>query len=392
MRIAYVEPVVGLNVYGRELLPHLARHVEVEVVTDADRSRLCDDVAGAFPIVSYAQAAARANGHYDQMVFQLRNNPRHTSVYDLLLAQGGVSVMHEVNLLGIIGAQTLRQGRRLAFLRQMWLNEGPVTALQAGVDLFLLRRGVKRWSHLLMNRQAIRRSRGVIVHNRDAARVLKARYPHLAVQTVRRGVPPAPLFDDAALRRELGLADRWPVLASFGVVNQRKRIAQVLQAMVEVVNEFPRAVYVLVGQVFEFDLQGMVDRLGLSRHVRATGRVDDDAFAKYLAVTDIGINLRYPTEGETSSTALRIMSYGKPMLVTDAGSLAEFPDNCVVKVSPGATEVEEIRRGLLALAGDETLRRQVGQAALTYVAENHTWEQAAQTYYRFLMKIKEING
>ena len=384
MRIAYVEPVAGLNVYGRELLPHLARHVEVEVVTDADRSQLCEDVARAFPVISYAQAAARANGYYDRMVFQLRNNPLHVPVYDLLMESGGVAVLHETTLVGIIGSQTLARGQRLNFLRHVWLNEGAETALKVGLDLFVFRRGVGRWTRLPMNRRIVRRSQGVIVHNRDAARQLRACYPHLPVQTVRRGVPSPRPFDRETLRQTLGLADRWPVIASFGIAAPRKRIPQVLQALVDVVQVFPRAVYALVGPVFDLDLQGMVDRLGLTGHVLATGKVDDETFHQYLAVTDIGVNLRYPSEGETSSTALRLMSYAKPILVTSAGSLDELPDSCVVKIEAGPDEVSQIRQALLTLAGDTSRRQRLGKAAYEYVLRHHTWEQAARSYRDFL--------
>jgi glycosyltransferase involved in cell wall biosynthesis len=389
MRIAYVEPVVGLNVYGRELLPHLARYVDVEVVTDTERNKLCNDVASSFPVLNYTQASNRTNGYYDQMIFQLRNNPLHAPVYDLMMELGGVAVMHEITLLGIIGSQTLSQGRRLSFLRHVWLNEGAATGVRAGMDLFVFRRGVKRWSHLLMNRRVVQQSQGIIVHNRDAAQVLKARYPHLAVRIVRRGVPPALSFDNVALRQELNLANRWPVIASFGVVSERKRIAQVLLAMAEFVKEFPSAVYVLVGPIFGFDLPDAVNRLGLGDHVLTTGKVDDETFRRYLAATDIGANLRYPLEGESSSTALRLMSYGKPLLVTNAGFLAELPYSCVIKVEPGPGEVDQIRYGLSALARDASMRQRMGKAAQDYVKRYHTWERAAQTYYRFLRELNQ---
>ncbi len=382
-RLAYVEPVVGLNVYGRELLPHLARYYEVEVVTDTQREALAPEIAEAFPIRGYDDLPSRRH-RYSHLVFHLRNNFQHAPVYDLLMRLGGVAVMHEITLVGIIGSQTLARGQRLDFLRHVWLNEGPGTALRVGMDIFVLRRGVKRWTRLPMNRRAVRRSRGVIVHNRDAAQQLRACYPHLPVQTVRRGVPPPRPFDRETLRQTLGLADRWPVIASFGVVAARKRIPQVLQALVEVVRVFPRTVYVLVGRVFDLDVQEMAERLGVADHVVTTGQVDDETFHRYLAVTDIGVNLRYPSEGETSSTALRLLGYGKPILVTDAGSLAELPDSCALKVSPGPQEVVQIREGLLRLARDEALCRQMGEAARRYIARFHTWEQAAQSYRDFL--------
>jgi glycosyltransferase involved in cell wall biosynthesis len=140
----------------------------------------------------------------------------------------------------------------------------------------------------------------------------------------------------------------------------------------------------LVGQIFDLDVGGMVNQLGLSDHVLLPGRVDDETFQKYLSITDVGVNLRYPSEGETSSTALRLLSYGKPVLVTGDGSLAELPDSCTIKIIPGLDEVFQIREGLLRLARDEGLRVRMGEAAFQHVASHHTWERAAQGYRDFL--------
>ncbi len=381
--LAYIEPVAGLNVYGRELLPYLSRHYKIEVVTDPETEELSADVADVFRVLQYSDLTTRRN-KYDHLVFQLRNNPRHAPIYNLLMEMGGVVVMHEITMLGVIGSQTLGQGRRLDFLQQVWCNEGAATAVRAGADLFLLRQGTRRLDHLLMNRLAVRKSRGIIVHNVDAEQVLRCRYPHLPVRMVRRGVPPAQSFDNIALRQELGLVDRWPIIASFGVIAARKRIAQALEALTEVVRVFPRALYVLVGRVFDLDVEGMVNQLGLSDHVLLPGRVDDETFRKYLSITDVGVNLRYPSEGETSSTALRLLSYGKPVLVTGDGSLAELPDSCTIKIIPGSEEVFQIREGLLRLVRDEALRARMGKAAFQHVATHHTWEQAAQGYWDFL--------
>ncbi len=387
MRLAYVEPVVGLNVYGRELLPHLARYAQIDVVTSDDRERLCADVAERFPLLRYEELATR-QADYDYVIFQLRNNGAHVPVRDLALSVNGVAVMHEINLPGVVGAKTLRHGRRVAFLRWVAVNEGPLAGLAAGVDLFVRRRPPVR-SHWLMNRDVIRRSRGVIVHNHDAGGQLRQRYPTLPIQVINRGVPPAWPFDPETVKRELGLSERFPVIASFGVINARKRIAQALEAFAQLARQFPEAVYVLVGQVVEFDLEGTVARLGLNRRVVAPGRVDDETFHRYLAATDVGVNLRYPLEGETSSTALRLMSYGKPLLVTAAGSLAELPDSCTFKIEPGPGEVAQIAEALLAFSQDEILRRRMGDAALRHVTQHHAWEQAAQTYYEFLEQLGE---
>jgi len=383
-RIAYFEPVRGLNVYGCELLPHLAALDEVDVYTDGDTSELKETITDSFSVRPF-DAFPETNG-YDQVLFQLRNNPHHVPVYEALVRHNGLTVFHETKITGIIGAKTLCRGRRLAFLSEVLINEGPGATLRGAFDIFW-RRDFERVARHEMNRQAVCCSQGVIVHNHDAEQRLRSRYPGLPICVVRRGVPPARAFDTATTKAVLGLADRFPIVGSFGVINDRKRIRQALEAFAGIVDRFPSAAYVLVGQPYEFDVNAIVERFGLSVRVVVPGRVSEEDFQRYLAVVDIGINLRYPLEGETSSTALRIMSYGKPMLVTDAGSLAELPAGCTIPIKADSREVAEIRDALVRLSRSESLRREIGSAARAYVSEHRTWEQAARGYHRFIHQL-----
>lgn len=388
-RIAYFEPVSGLNVYGRELLPELAQLDEIDVYTDANTLELDKTVVTDFCVRPFGAFASRS-AHYDHLVFQLRNNPLHTPVYDLLLSYGGVAVLHELNLSGIIGANTFGRGRRFEFLHQLLLTEGAAAFLETCVKL-LLHRQWPSWSDYDMNARALKRSQGVIVHSKYAYQKLHVRYSALPIQKVDRGVPQEEAYlDPIQARQGLGLQNYGPILASFGVVHWRKRIHVALEAIAEIVSEFPNLLYVLVGTVHEFDLDGIVTRLGLENHVRSVGYVDIATFNRYMAATDVGINLRYPSQGETSSVALRLLGAGKPLLVTNDGALTELPDGCALKIAVGPREKVQIREALLRLGRDPELRRRMGEAGRTYVRTHHTWKQAAATYHRFLERLASL--
>ena len=58
-----------------------------------------------------------------------------------------------------------------------------------------------------------------------------------------------------------------------------------------------------------------------------------------MAATDLAVNLRYPSAGETSGTLIRAFESGKPVAVSDYAQFAEFPDDCVVKIPFGDAEV-----------------------------------------------------
>ena len=59
-----------------------------------------------------------------------------------------------------------------------------------------------------------------------------------------------------------------------------------------------------------------------------------------MAACDACINLRAPTMGETSGTAVRALALGKPLVVSDVGWFAELPDE--VALFGGEFELDSI--------------------------------------------------
>ncbi|MDD4311039.1 MAG: hypothetical protein PHW41_00995, partial [Eubacteriales bacterium] len=70
----------------------------------------------------------------------------------------------------------------------------------------------------------------------------------------------------------------------------------------------------------------------LEDYVTITGYVGLDEFTRYIDATDICVNLRYPSNGETSGSLMRTLAKGKCVMVNDVGSFCEIPDQCCVKL------------------------------------------------------------
>lgn len=386
-RIAYLEPVNGLNAYGRELLPHLARHYDVDVFTDARQDALAPDVRQGFAPRCFEDFQRRDG--YAHLVFQLRNNKDHIPVYDLLIDGGGVSVFHDANISGIIGGKTLGQGRKWGFMRELARAEGLRAFLLTGLRLLFQ----KRWPgpcEYRMNRVALKNSRGVIVHNEQARRALEEGRADVPMTVIRRGVPEIDAVDPIAARRRLRLSSTTFLVVSLGYVTKRKRIPQALAAFAKLRARVPDAHYVLVGKpAAEFDGSELIQRLGLANSVEVTGWVAEDVFHEYLSASDVCVHLRYPVEGETSSVALRSMSYAKPTLVSDAGSMREWPDDVCVKIKPDDGEVEAIFQTLYRLSQHPEARYSLGERARSYTRCHHTWQAAAQAYHDFLERLAD---
>ena len=100
LRLAYFSPLPparsGIADYSHELLPHLARHADIDLFVD-DKHSPSKDISKAFSVRACEEFDAEIQaGKYDATVYQIGNDPRfHGYIYDALLKHPGIVVLHE---------------------------------------------------------------------------------------------------------------------------------------------------------------------------------------------------------------------------------------------------------------------------------------------------------
>jgi glycosyltransferase involved in cell wall biosynthesis len=394
MSIAYLSPLAplrtGLANYSEELLPHLCRRLRVDVYTD-DRIAATQEIGRAWPVYGYRDLPAQ-RGRYDQIVYQLGNGPEYVPIYDLFQRYGGVVALHDLDLSGVIGAKTLRQGDGWGYLRELGRNEGLGTWLATAGQALL--RG--RWSArrgLEMNRVVAQRAAGVIVHSAAAREHLLARFPAAAVRHITLGIRRPPRPDPAEARRLLDLPPDAFVAVSMGRLGPEKRLHVVLQAWARLLECEPDAHLVLLGEpALGYPLRDMAHTLGITGRVHMPGYVDLSTVYRYLAASDVGINLRVSTRGEMSASLLRIMSMAQPALVSNCQPYTQIPGDCVLRVDPGAGEGEQLLSGLWAFAQHRSLRENYGRRAARWVQCEHSLAASARQYIQFLEETAAVQA
>ncbi len=108
-------------------------------------------------------------------------------------------------------------------------------------------------------------------------------------------------------------------------------------------------------------------------------------FWRHAAAVDVCINLRYPSAGETSGIAMRLMSMGKPVIVTAGEEYSRFPKEVIVPINPGLEEEEMLAAAILALARDRMSARLMGAAAREYLVRHHTTGIVARRFVETLV-------
>lgn len=387
-RIAYFSPLPptrsGIADYSAELLPYLAQAAQITLFA-AEPELVADDLRAAFEVRPIADFD-RAHWQYDIALYQMGDSLCHEAIYPVLLRYGGVTVLHDHGLHHFVATRTIPRGDFAGYVRELGYALGV-----EGVELaYRIARGEAGHPFYAapLNERVLDRSLGVLVHSRYAADKIRAVRPCLPVAVI-----PAPIAmptGPARTRAELGCADDALLFVSAGQVISNKQLTLALEAFARLRADHPQARYVVVGDELkhDLDLPAWLAQRGLRDAVTMTGYLADKAdFLAWIAAADVLVNLRYPTVGETSATALRGLAAGRPVIVSDHGWYAELPDDVCVKAPPN--DGEAVYAAMRWLAGDPARRAEIGRRAAAYAQREHGLAAAAQRYLDF---IGEITG
>lgn len=385
-RLAYFSPLpparTGVADYSRELLPELARRAEVTLFADNPQAVLRMDLPPLplFPIDDYP---AR-RWEFDVALYHMGNSTYHEAIYEAALRYPGVVVLHDFGLHHFIFAHTVGRGSWAAYAREIGYARGAAGIAQArAVQRGQMEAPVWVWP---LNDRLLDRSLGVIVHSRWSRQQITAQRPRLPVL-----VAPAPAVHYAGEphpRSALGWPEDAVVFASLGQITAAKQVDVALRAFARLRVQVPQARFLVVGEQPspEVDLGAVVETLGVADNVHFVGFVDDLVdFTRWIAAADVVVNLRNPTVGETSATALRALAAGRPLIVWDHGWYAELPDAVCLKAPPG--DEEGLLTAMLALARNAELRQEMGRRAADYAAHTHAPARTADAYLQAIQGI-----
>jgi glycosyltransferase involved in cell wall biosynthesis len=162
-----------------------------------------------------------------------------------------------------------------------------------------------------------------------------------------------------------------PLIGCFGHINESKRVPQLLAAFERLHSRRPDARLLIVGAV-----SPRLGELRLPDGVVREEYVPEERLWALMAACDVCVSLRAPTMGETSAVAVRALSVGKPLVVSDVGWFRELPDDVAVKVPVGDGEIEALEAALERAAASP----EMGAAALRLAETEHRLDRVADAY------------
>ena len=391
MKVALFSPLnpvkSGISDYTEELLPELSREAALDVYIDGGYTPSNAELPAQCRIMAFDPDGFKPES-YDAILYHMGNYyDAHNYIYESLKRFPGIVVLHDYVLQSFYAeryeaSRDFNQYRDL--LERYYGEEGKEIAWEIQA-----RKPVPIWEspeaiRFPLCEEIIAHARGVIVHSQfifDRIRPLT----DVPIAVIPLHGHSLKEFDPAAVRRELGIAEGEILISSAGYVSRNKRFDLILAAL-EQLEDLPVR-FVIAGEdrgriLTSGQMKARVD-------FQSTGHLPLEKMERIISASDICINLRFPTMGESSAVQIRMMGSGKPVLVTNLGSYAEFPDYAVLKIDVGLDEAEMIKHFIRALVQDEDFRRSVGREAGEYVERECSIPKCAELYMRFIRECTE---
>ena len=381
--LAFVSPLpperTGIADYASELLPHLARHYRITLVTpQPEVSR-----SAAWPAFETRDVEwfTRHAAGFDRILYQVGNSQFHCHMPALLERFGGVVVLHDFFLSGLISH--LQWASKVAGIWHEYLYRSH--GYRALIDLS---RGVDHEDMLLRypcNLPLIENADGVIVHSEHARTMALAFYGEdVADWSVLPfpKAPPAEVSRDAA-RRELGVAPDEFLVCSFGILGDGKlchRLVDAWNASSLAHNRQCRLVFVggAYDPLYEAALQAQIAEGPGRGRIHITGYAAPAEYQRYLQAADIAVQLRQNSRGETSASVFDCMANGRPTIVNAHGSMAELPPDSAVILADAFTR-DALKDALETLHADAS-RRDALSVTARAACHAHDPERVAALY------------
>jgi len=390
LKIAFFTPLPplesGIADYSEDIINELCKYCDIDVFVEETYN-----ANSVFPanVSMYSHRAYPARRErYADTIFQVGNSEYHFYMYHYIRKYHGTVVLHDYNLHGAFYhyAITVCKGNydfyKTLIDTDYSNTENYIQSLRNGSanpDLY----GME------LNSYITDRADRIIVHSQYSRK-------KLLQKNIERNVTVIPLYaeilmltDSCAIKQKNGFSADMTIISAFGGIHRTKRIVPIIKAFSRLRKENPNVHLMLVGKPAEDikpELEQLISSESLRNSITITGYTDIEKFKEYIDMSDICLNLRYPYNGETSGSLMRILAKGRCVVVNDIGSFSEIPDNACVKL-PSVEDMGEINESieiynaLKRLVENPRERSETASHARKYAEEVLDIKYIAEKYY-----------
>ena len=404
MKIAYCSPLnplkSGISDYSEEILSHLYGFHEIDLYL-VQKKLSNNQIKKKFKFFSIDKLNENY-GQYDLIVYHMGNNyDFHGEIYEYALKYPGIVILHDYCLQNFFLGKYYPEKNEL-YLDILEQHYGKDVSNEGRLSLGGLRKPIWETEEALsypLNHEIINKSKLTLVHSHFSEHsILDSKLNKGLVDYI-----PFPCQDcdipseetKKELKNKYGISDDKIILSSFGFVSRAKRIDKILQSLNNLKKRgIENFLFLIVGEVIDesIKLEELIDNANLNDNVKIIGYTDLIAFKEYIQMSDICLNLRYPTMGESSASLFRILGYGKPVIVSNCGSFMDLPNNVSIKISTDENEVSELNDAVELLILDKKVRLEMSLNAAKYIEKEHLIKNTIKAYIKSFEEVARLDA
>jgi 2-polyprenyl-3-methyl-5-hydroxy-6-metoxy-1,4-benzoquinol methylase/glycosyltransferase involved in cell wall biosynthesis len=389
MKLAYFSPLgpqrSGISDYSEELLPHLANGAELTLFVDGFHP-VNRELTAQFEVIDYRRKRSSLGqlNRFDAVVYHMGNDHRyHAGIFEAMKYRSGVVVFHDFALQDFfMGLSRDRNDLRI-YLDEVEYGHGKKTSEEAATSLAMgaSPQILAQPIEFPLNKRIAARSEGIIVHSEWSRKRFAVALPHVPVARISMPIG----FSKGSLPPSN--SSQVIKIATFGLITPGKGIEPSLRAL-SALRKSHCFQYSLVGETNPFfDVHELVRRYGMEGIVDITGHISLEEFKRRIDDTDIAINIRERTVGETSASLCRLMAAGVCSIVSESAWYAELPNDAVVKIPPDSLCDRMLQAYLERLISDGPLRKRLGENARRYALDEFSAVHRAVDYLTFIREV-----
>jgi len=385
MKIAYFSPLSpiksGISTYSENnLIPYLKKYADVDVFVEENIVPTNSFIKKNVPVFSYKEFNGK---DYDVFLYHIGNSPYHEYIYKISLQYPGVVVLHDAFIGDLIAYLTRENPESYVEHMEYCLGKkGRKIAENA------LESGERPNFKYPLVKKIADSSLALIVHSDFAKKVISQECPDVIIKKINHPTP-LPTTISKSKKEEFGINQNTLVISSFGYVASHKRLNVVLRSFAKFLKTNPNSKFLIIGKFleknYENEINELIKELKIEDNIITTDFVED--LNPYIQISDIVIQTRYPTAGETSGMTLEVLRIGKPVIVSNTGWFTELPDDISIKIDIDKNEEQSILDALSKLSSDKENISKLSSNAIKYIKDEHDPDKIGYEFFKFLSQI-----
>lgn len=364
----------GVADYVAQILPYLQQYYRCFIVAD-------DKVDDApCEIISEHEFLDRVDLH-KRVFYHIGNSTYHLQGLALLQQAPGVVVLHDFFL-----ADVMRYDSK---------SETPGSSIDAvsgshgasGLWALLEKGSARSRSDFPCSKTVFERADSILVHSEFVENLASRWYGEAACEKIVRVPFPKILAEGReriSCKRKYRFADSDFIVSTFGFGTPSKDHETLIEAWAQSdLGSRKDAFLLFVGEYgnshYRSRIESFIEMCGVGANVRLVGYADEEAYKDYLSLTDVAVQLRINSRGETSAAVLDCLAHGLPLLANAHGSTREISPQALWLLDEEPSSAQ-LSVALDRLWSDPALRRRLSDQALSYVRDMHKPEASVSAY------------